>query len=902
MIACLPPSSRLLRQGNHDTVANHCKTRYHHSHGASLLSLPSLLCCASSTSLTSSRSHLPPLLRFLISSSIDHEAIFPSLLHNMTASKGLYHRPTDSLVRQSGVKFYPVDIPIPHPQLRNFISAVDNDWLYYASSYDIYAIHLPTQKTFILITVPFEPRCLAAGQGWICLGGDSNGDCAFVELKGQERSEVDTRLPVNLPAAADDKLSQRARYSNDSQHGPQPNKWRPDLLVQELGGEIVNSITVSTIANQGQSEVNEPVALVSNNDKTVKMYSLPQRKVIADLHHPFPMNYALLSPDSTIMVAVGDGCRAFFYRRKPLKRKHGAIESQSERYPKYEWQLYAIPKLPVGDHMHDDHSFAVTFSGSGLLCGISSQGGMISVFDMDLLNNLDDEDESELALLCMFKSSRPHMWGCIRSMAFSPEPWDLLAWAEDHGRVGIADVRQAFCRRQLLTLDTNADDLERVVAEDITAAEIKKLDVRGRLIEQYRERMAIEHGRPPSPTEYSLLRTDSRSREDERMDGAGATYQRDLDSRERSVLDTLEMTMEEIHGTSQPGSHRQPYSLNYTSSPRVRASLESDPAAIRDRSYVPRRRSSVVLPRTSQHSELAPPSTTQPRLTASPSRIPHTAESDDDADLPPLMSTNDLTPTAGGSSTQPLPYNIPPSDPWHVIQNALEAARGSDERNSSANIARLEQALAEERRLNLTRASVRSSDTTSRSAQQGSAQSSALPTTVRPLDPEIRQHMDNALQQARESLTSNPERRLVTARRTGPPPRDMSTVEHHQRILMMREQTRQRMAAANAASANAAASVAAVGRLGRVERERRSELANRASESDMRLARLMMMSSARQATDRNGNWVAGQALEQLIAASGGRVDSESSGSQSELLREMGVGTAGVAWSPDGQHL
>jgi len=74
----------------------------------------------------------------------------------------------------------------------------------------------------------------------------------------------------------------------------------------------------------------------------------------------------------------------------------------------------------------------------------------------------------------------------------------------------------------------------------------------------------------------------------------------------------------------------------------------------------------------------------------------------------------------------------------------------------------------------------------------------------------------------------------------------------------------------------------------------------------MRLARLMMMSSNRHATDQNGNWVAGEALERLIAARGAGADADGLGGRSraamDLIREMGLGTTGVAWSPDGRHL
>ena len=47
-------------------------------------------------------------------------------------------------------------------------------------------------------------------------------------------------------------------------------------------------------------------------------------------------------------------------------------------------------------------------------------------------------------------------------MEFSPGPYDLLAWTEDHGRVTIADIRDGFMSRQVITMDPKADGVERV--------------------------------------------------------------------------------------------------------------------------------------------------------------------------------------------------------------------------------------------------------------------------------------------------------------------------------------------------------------------------------------------------------------------------------------------------------
>jgi len=92
----------------------------------------------------------------------------------------------------------------------------------------------------------------------------------------------------------------------------------------------------------------------------------------------------------------------------------------------------------------------------------------------------------------------------------------------------------------------------------------------------------------------------------------------------------------------------------------------------------------------------------------------------------------------------------------------------------------------------------------------------------------------------------------------------------------------------------------------RADSRQASELSNRVSEAEMRMAMLMTMAGSRQSIDRNGNWVSGEALQRLIAQGGG-VDANGMGGNNgatveELVREMGLGTAGVGWSPDGRFL
>lgn len=532
---------------------------------------------------------------------------------------------TDSIAKP--YKFYSAEINVPHHQLRNFISTVYDNRLYYVNNFDIFLLDLNTNQRSLLATVPFEARCLAAAYGWVCVGGETKGDCAFIRL-GDEDSL--------------------------------PSHFCHELIVEMHGKEIVNSMTIHRLRSYDAAKKDELVVLISNNDKTVTIYSLSQRETVAILEHPVPMNYALVSPDSTIIAAVGDSNEVFFYQRHDPDLSDpddGVFE-----YVECDWRPLAVPKVPRGENTHDDFSFAVAFSSSGHLCAASSQGGAITIFDMQMI--IKAKRPPEDAILCSFRSSRNDVWGCVRSMAFSPEPWELLAWAEDHGRIGIADVRQCFLRRQCIDLDQGAAST--VSVEDTTPSEIRNASVKDRLRHQHLQRLRSQIAMGPELS-------DNDRRQQMRPHPETGT---DLDARERSVVEALQTTIDDVEAGGP-----EAFSINYNSSPRLRPSATS--AADNSRQYEvqllnpgsrylgqrePRRRSSVILSEPHRSHHLTVDEASRGMMTASPGPI------SDDGTVPP-MSTNDLTPSANNSSSQPLPYNIPPSDPWHVIEARLSANR-----------------------------------------------------------------------------------------------------------------------------------------------------------------------------------------------------------------------------------
>eukprot|EP00126_Sphaerothecum_destruens_P014422 Sdes_comp25028_c0_seq1m22644 len=70
-------------------------------------------------------------------------------------------------------------------------------------------------------------------------------------------------------------------------------------FITSVGGSINNSMCIS-------KHLDDTRLLISNNDETIKIYSLPSLTHISNISMPTAVNYSAVSPDGTKMVAVGD--------------------------------------------------------------------------------------------------------------------------------------------------------------------------------------------------------------------------------------------------------------------------------------------------------------------------------------------------------------------------------------------------------------------------------------------------------------------------------------------------------------------------------------------------------------------------------------------------------------------
>lgn len=480
------------------------------------------------------------------------------------------------------------------------------------------------------------------------------------------------------------------------------------------------------------------------------MFSLTQSRVLDTLEFPTPMNHATISPDGTLLIAVGDEPQAFFCRRARLP----SLPSNGEpAFQRYQWNKIAEPKLSLTHS--SDACFSTAFSPSGHICAVASQAGVITVFDTSMIRDDMDPDD---AVLDVFKSSRPCLGrdfsGAVRSMSFSPSPWDLLAWAEDQGRVCVIDLRTGFRSRQTVELETDSPSLNRAIMSDLEdshTTDLRQQEIEARFVQRHREALdAQDHFAAVSlshAADYMELAAERRRIEREARDGGSSALREEYNSlteSERQILDTIPMNrIQENEQARADTTQQPPFSVNYVQlsgdrqsdsqnsagpsaiSSTSRAGFEAnrgtgsihdymrqrniDRNRAGDRHYQPRRRSSVVLSNgnltnssnSSHPSSLAPIGTATPTISASPSRLASSTETTSTASTP-----------ASGDAWEPMVEAIGPVEPLHVSaarsraardtafartldrrvqQQQQQAARLERVRNTSANMQRLRQ-------------------------------------------------------------------------------------------------------------------------------------------------------------------------------------------------------------------
>ncbi|TVY75580.1 Uncharacterized protein LSUE1_G004650 [Lachnellula suecica] len=376
------------------------------------------------------------------------------------------HHATEDFILPKPRKYYRAAIQTEHWQLRSLISSPQQDIVYYPSGNQIIRLDTRKQEREVITTLAFAPKCLSASKDWLCCGGDA-GKYVVVCLDENKRiaaegdSDPDARLPLDLDPSsrttARDISSVASSFSASRRpRGPLPSE------SSKIGADLVNCIELwSPTRCASEAAYGRPVAVLSNNDRSVFIVDLAESQVLEHIEFPDNVNCSVISPDGTLLVSICDD--PYLYLHKRVRRKsRGKGRISTEEFEPYQWSNQG--RLGLEGQKQSDKStmrgsFAACFSNSGKYLAIATQYGVISIFDAETL--IDDNIDS---LLTVFTSSRPgREMGAVRAMSFSPGPFDLLAWTESSGRMGVADLRDRFLSKQTITIDSHAEGVERAI-------------------------------------------------------------------------------------------------------------------------------------------------------------------------------------------------------------------------------------------------------------------------------------------------------------------------------------------------------------------------------------------------------------------------------------------------------
>ncbi|KAI9800802.1 MAG: hypothetical protein M1825_003585 [Sarcosagium campestre] len=499
----------------------------------------------------------------------------------MTVDENLYET-TESLILSTPPIYYPAKIPFRHWQLRHLISCPYDNTLYYASDSDIYCLHTVTKKRELVTTLPFAPRCLAADHDWLCLGGAENGQFAAIKISKEPRSEgegatlriqvdalladssdttrgqsedVDALLPLDLDPSLRHETSRFLAARNRARARIQ--RKYVDLRIEEFGGLITNSVTIHKYSGH-DCHSDGVVAVLTNNDKTVRVYSVTQGRLLATLEYPCAMNHASISPDGQLLVAVGDDPFAYFHKHDCANSSGPSnTGADSDDSSVSVWQCLQRYHLTAAADPKNDGCFSTAFSHSGKYCAVASQDGVFTIFATQHVGNGGED-----AIISVMPSSRPRFRmgaGAIRSLCFSPEPWDLLVCTEHSGRICVTDTRSGFRSRQVVTLTNSPDAVELAdIAEDWSAEE--PIDPRLRDSPDPGALRSLRHG-TDSPFVAGDFPVGSRERASLMTASPEENPNQPFTEHERQILDALRASRERIEAREQ-----RPISVNYRAS------------------------------------------------------------------------------------------------------------------------------------------------------------------------------------------------------------------------------------------------------------------------------------------------------------------------------------------------
>lgn len=195
----------------------------------------------------------------------------------------------------------------------------------------------------------------------------------------------------------------------------------------------------------------------------MRIFSLAHHRIQATLHFPIATNHASISPDGRHLVVVGDSTQVYFYHSD-----NGSSSGTQREAGREPWTPSSQSPLTAGT---ENALISTSFSPSSILCAVASQDGSITVFNTRYLSSTTPHSLSPVVKTIRTSRSRTYA-GAVRSVQFSPAPWDLLIWSEHSGKVSVADTRSNFFKQQTLDVLADAHNIREIDVYGISEDEV----------------------------------------------------------------------------------------------------------------------------------------------------------------------------------------------------------------------------------------------------------------------------------------------------------------------------------------------------------------------------------------------------------------------------------------------
>eukprot|EP00033_Pygsuia_biforma_P005035 GCRY01005527.1.p1 GENE.GCRY01005527.1~~GCRY01005527.1.p1 ORF type:complete len:334 (-),score=43.57 GCRY01005527.1:932-1933(-) len=258
---------------------------------------------------------------------------------------------------------------IHHWQLRDLVRCVDDSReVLYVEQNAVRKLNTGTNRTERVMELNYAPTCMTASKEYLVAGGQ------------------------NSQLTLMDRLSNRTLFNTG------------------VGGSINNSLLLTPTKSPEK-------LLISNNDCTLKIFSLPSMTHLHNIDSNVAVNHASVSPDQRFLITLGDTPQV--HLRSFGDNNYSPIATFSEAH---------------------DSGFSASWSPSGMLFACGFQCGTVCVWDI----------RSSKPLTKFMSKQSPQVKGAVRAVKFAPtRTIDLLCFIEHLSYLHVIDTR-SLCKRQVV--------------------------------------------------------------------------------------------------------------------------------------------------------------------------------------------------------------------------------------------------------------------------------------------------------------------------------------------------------------------------------------------------------------------------------------------------------------------